>query len=307
MVGSVAVSSIGLGCNSFGTTYTTRVDLAGTRAVIDAAIDQGITLLDTADVYGDSEEFLGQVLQGRRDSVVIATKFGGRMGSDDHKGASARWIAAAVEDSLRRLQTDRIDLYQLHFPDPTTPIEETLGALDRLVRDGKVREIGCSNFSAEQIDEAASIAADGGLHPFVSAQNELSLLRARAAQDVAPACVRHGMGLLPYSPLSNGLLTGKYQAGSPPPEGTRLASLPAEVQTRSLSDRTFARLDALDGFAKAHDRSLLDLAMAWLLAVPSVASVIAGATRPEQVAANVAAGSWRLTPAEADEAAALAR
>ena len=269
--------------------------------MIDAAIDHGITLLDTADVYGDSEEFLGEVLRGRRDRVVLATKFGGRMGADERQGASARWIATAVEDSLRRLGTDTIDLYQLHHPDPATPIEETLGALDQLVGQGKVREIGCSNFSGEQIDDAAHVAAEGNLRPFVSAQNSLNVLRAGAVDDVLPACERHGMGVLPYSPLANGLLTGKYERGTPPGPDTRIGNLSEELQSRNLSERTFNRIAVLKEFAEKRDHTLLELAMAWLLAHPAVSSVIAGATRPEQVAANAATTSWHLSLDEAEE------
>ncbi|HEY3941373.1 MAG TPA: aldo/keto reductase [Acidimicrobiales bacterium] len=300
-IGSLSVSVVGLGCNNFGTTFGTHVDVAGTRAVVDAAIDHGITLLDTADVYGDSEAFLGEVLRGRRERVLIATKFGSPMGAEDRQGASARWIAIAVEDSLRRLGVETIDIYQLHRPDSGTPIEETLAALDKLVREGKVREIGHSNFSGAQIDQAAAAAEAGGFQPFASAQNELSVLRSRAVDDALAACARHGIGMLPYSPLANGLLTGKYRRGAPAGEETRLGHLSDDLQQRNLSDRMFDRVEALTRYAGDHGHSLLELAMSWLLAYPAVSSVIAGATKPEQVVANVEAVGWQLSPEEAEE------
>ncbi len=306
-IGSLTVSVVGLGCNSFGTTFGTPVDADGTARVVHAALDAGITLLDTADIYGESEVYVGKALGSRRDEVVLATKFGGQVDDDPtHKGAGARWIEEAVERSLRRLGTDRIDLYQLHFPDGETPVEETLTALDRLVRSGKVREIGSSNFSADQIDEAAKLAAQSGLAPFASAQNDLSLLRQRAAGDVVDACVRNDVALIPYSPLASGLLTGKYKRGEAPAEGTRLSHLPPEMQERSMSDKTFNRLERLEQFASDRGHTLTELAFGWLLAQPNLVSVIAGATRPEQVTANVAAATWKLTAAEADEAARLA-
>jgi aryl-alcohol dehydrogenase-like predicted oxidoreductase len=301
------VSVVGLGCNSFGTTFGTPVDAEGTARVVHAALDAGITLFDTADIYGESEVYVGKALGSRRDEIVLATKFGGQVDDDPtHKGASARWIEEAVERSLRRLGTDRIDLYQLHFPDGETPIEETLTALDRLVRSGKVREIGSSNFSGQQIDESTSIATELNLTRFASAQNDLSLLRQRAAEDVIPACVRNGVALIPYSPLASGLLTGKYKRGEAPAEGTRLSHLPAEMQERSMSDKTFGRLERLEQFARDHGHDLIELAFAWLLAQPNLVSVIAGATRPEQITANVAAAGWTMTAAEAEEASRLA-
>ena len=224
-----------------------------------------------------------------------------------HRGASARWIAEAVESSLRRLGTDRIDLYQLHMPDPDTPVEETLTALDQLVAAGKVLEIGCSNFSGDQIDEAANVSAEKGVTRFVSAQNDLSVLRARALDEVLPACERHDMVIIPYSPLASGLLTGKYRRGQAPAPDTRLAHLRPEQIERSLSDRTFGRLERLEEFAARHDRTLIELAFGWLLKQPRVVSVIAGATRPEQVEANAAAASWVLTSDELDEINVLAR
>ena len=293
-LGSLTVSVVGLGCNNFGM----RCDEARSTAVVNAALDAGITLFDTADMYGgtQSEEILGRALGSRRDDVVVATKFAGQVGDDPtHKGASARWITRAVEGSLRRLGTDRIDLYQQHMPDDSVPIEETLEALDGLVRAGKVREIGNSNFSAEQIDEAAATSARTGGAPFVSAQNELSLLRQRALRDVVPACERNGLAFLPYFPLASGLLTGKYERGAPPPAGTRLSMLPEERREQALSDARFDRVEKLTSVAADRGHTLLELAMAWLVAQPTLASVIAGATSPEQVAANTAAVSWRLT------------
>jgi aryl-alcohol dehydrogenase-like predicted oxidoreductase len=306
-LGQFEVSVVGLGCNNFGTTFGTPVDLDGTRAVVGAALDLGVNFFDTADVYGDSEEYLGKALAGHRDDVVLATKFGGQMGADlTHRGASARWIELAVEDSLRRLGTDRIDLYQLHGPDAGVSIDETLGALDRLVASGKVLEIGCSNFSAAQIDEAAAFADSSTVRPFVSAQNDLSVLRSRTLDEVVPACERHGLAVIPYSPLASGLLTGKYRRGQAPAANSRLAHLAQEQIDRSLSDKTFDRLERLEGYATARGHSLIELAFGWLLAQPSVASVIAGATRPEQVRANVEAAAWAMTSAEATEAGALA-
>lgn len=294
-LGSLSVSSVGLGCNNFGT----RCDERRSAEVVHAALDAGVTLFDTADVYGGggtSEEHLGKALQGRRDEVVIATKFANPM--DDaggRQGASARWIVTAVEDSLRRLGTDRIDLYQQHVPDDGVPIDETLRALDELVRAGKVVEIGHSNFSASMIDEAASVAAEQGLAPFVSAQNELSLLRRRVTDEVLPACDRHGLGMLPYFPLASGMLTGKYRRGEAPAPGSRLAGIPEERRAKALADKQFDVVERLEAFASERDHTLLELAFAWLLGLPAMASVIAGATTPEQVVANAAAADWALT------------
>jgi len=298
-LGQLEVSVVGLGSNSFGSGYfANAVDAAGTRAVVDAALDAGINFIDTADVYGDSEEFLGRALEGRWDQVVLATKFGSR------GGASAANIRECVEGSLRRLRTDHIDLYQIHRPDANVPIDETLAALDQLVAAGKVVEIGCSNFSVEQLDEASAVSATKELARFVSVQNELSVLRSRAADDVLPACERLDMAFIPYSPLVSGLLTGKYHRGEPPAADTRFAGLPAERVERSLSDRNFDRVDRLDEFARERGHSLIELAFGWLLAQPRVASVIAGATRPDQVRSNAAAASWVLTADEAAEASA---
>jgi aryl-alcohol dehydrogenase-like predicted oxidoreductase len=300
-VGELEVSIVGLGANNFGTTFGTPVDLEGTRAVVDAALEAGVNFIDTADVYGDSEEFLGRILAGRRDAVVVATKFGIRT------GATARVVAESVESSLRRLRTDRIDLFQLHGPDPNTPIAETLGALDEAVRAGKVREIGCSNFSVEQLEEAAAVSASENLRRFVSVQNELSVMRGKALTDVLPACERLDMAFIPYSPLASGLLTGKYRRDEAPAADTRLAHLSPEQVERSLSERTFDRLDRLGGFASDREHTLIELAFGWLLAEPRVASVIAGATTPDQVRANVSAATWVLTPEEAAQATDLAR
>jgi len=292
-IGKLDVSVVGLGCNNFGG----RIDEAASRRVVDAALDAGITLFDTADIYGGtrSEEYLGRALGTRRDDAVIATKFGGQIDEDRKGGASAAYIARAVEDSLRRLGTDRIDLYQLHFPDASTPFEETLGALDELVRAGKVLEIGGSNFSAEQIDETARISADRGLARFASIQNEYSLLRRGPERfGVLDACERNGIGFIPYFPLASGVLTGKYHRNEAPPDGTRLAGMPAERRDDALSDKVFDRVEALDAYARDRGHTLLELAIAWLLARPTVTSVIAGATKPEQATANAAAAAWTL-------------
>jgi aryl-alcohol dehydrogenase-like predicted oxidoreductase len=293
-IGQLEVSVTGLGCNNFGM----RCDEEQTAAVVAAALDAGITFFDTADVYGGqgrSEELLGKSLQGHRDEVVIATKFGAPMGGDgDRQGASRRWIAAAVEDSLRRLGTDRIDLYQLHFPDQDTPIADTLDALDELVREGKVREIGCSNFSSAQLEEAGRTAADKGTARFVSVQNEYSLLNRRPEKNVLPACEASELAFLPYFPLAHGLLTGKYAQGTPPAEGTRLAGMPEERREQVMTEERLAVVDELKAFAGSRGHTVAELAFAWLLAHPPVASVIAGATRPEQVRANAAASAWEL-------------
>jgi aryl-alcohol dehydrogenase-like predicted oxidoreductase len=299
-IGSLDASVVGLGCNNFGG----RIDETATKRVVDAALDTGITLFDTADIYGGtrSEEFLGRTLGARRDRALIATKFGGPIDDERKGGASAAYIASACDDSLRRLGTDRIDLYQVHFPDQATPLEETLGALDALVRAGKVREIGCSNFSAELIDESARISAEAGWARFVSVQNEYSLLRrGPEKQGVLEACARHDVAFIPYFPLASGVLTGKYKRGAAPPAGTRLAGMPAERQEQALSEAVMNRVEALDGWAEAQGRTLLELAFAWLLAKSVVASVIAGATKPEQVAANAAAGGLVLTDADMAE------
>lgn len=303
-IGTIDVSIVGIGCNNFGA----RVDEAGTGAVVNAALDAGINFFDTADIYGesDSEVFLGRALRARRDEAVIATKFGMEVQGDPARsGGSARWIRIAVEDSLRRLGTDRIDLYQFHRPDDATPIDETLAALDDLVRAGKVREIGHSNFDGAQTETAEDVAQARGLSRFVSAQNQWSLLHPEMEPGVLEACRARGLALLPYFPLASGMLTGKYQRGIEPPPGTRLATAPAARREMYLSARIFDAVDRLTEFASQRGHSLLELAFAWLLAHDEVASVIAGATRPEQVLANAAAASWRLDPLDMSDMAAL--
>ena len=299
-IGSLDASVVGLGCNNFGG----RIDEAATKKVVDAALTAGVTLFDTADIYGGtlSEEFLGRSLGAKRDQVLIATKFGGPIDDERKGGASDKYIHRAVEDSLSRLGTDRIDLYQLHFPDQHTMLEETLAALDELVRAGKVLEIGCSNFSEELIEESERISADAESARFVSVQNEYSLLRRLPEQNgVLDACAKFGVAFIPYFPLASGALTGKYKRGEAAPEGTRLANVPAERRDAALSDKNFDRIEALDGWAQDHGHTLLELAFAWLLAHQPVASVIAGATKVEQVHANAAAANWTLTPAEVAE------
>ena len=303
-IGSLTVSLVGLGCNNFGG----RIDEAQTQAVVDAARDAGITLFDTADIYGGtrSEVLLGQALGGHRDEVVIATKFGGPV-AEGKGGAKPDYVKEACEASLRRLGTDRIDLYQLHFPDDSTPIEDTLGALHELVAEGKVREIGCSNFDGTRLDASQSASADRGITRFVSVQNQLSLLDRRQEADTIAACERHGLGILPYFPLASGMLTGKYRRDAEPPEGTRLAGMPAERREKAMGDKTFDIVEALTGFAESRGHTLLELAMSWLATMPAMASVIAGATRPEQVRANAEAIGWKLTDDERSEVDRLTR
>ena len=298
------VSAIGLGCNNFGM----RIDQAATDAVVAAALDAGVNFFDTADIYGGlkSEVMLGQALGARRAEVIVATKFANPTGArPDQRGGSRGYVVKAVEASLKRLGTDYIDLYQMHLPDADTPIEETLRALDDLITAGKVRYIGNSNFAGWQIADADWIARGEHLNRFVSAQNNFSLLERKVEFEVIPACQRFGLGLLPFFPLASGLLTGKYRRGEAPAEGTRLAAWGARG-AQALSERNFDRIEALTAYAEARGHSLLDLAFAWLLGHPVVSSVIAGATRPEQVQANVATAAWRLTPAEVAEVSALA-
>jgi aryl-alcohol dehydrogenase-like predicted oxidoreductase len=299
------VSAVGLGCNNLGG----RLDRDGTMRLIPAAIDLGITLFDTADSYpvgkpGVSETLLGEALGSRRKEVVIATKFANVMGPGDMmRGGSRRWIMAAVEGSLRRLGTDWIDLYQMHFPDPATPIEETLRALDDLIHAGKVRYIGCSNFAGWQIATARAAARELGRNAFASDQDEYSLLVREVEREILPAARASGMGFLPYFPLASGFLTGKYRRNQPMPEGARITA--AKVfQDNFLTDENWAILERLEDFAATRGRTLLDLAVSWLLANPTVSSVIAGATAPGQVKANVAAAGWKLT---ADDMAAIDR
>jgi aryl-alcohol dehydrogenase-like predicted oxidoreductase len=299
------VSTIGLGCNNFGG----RLDLEGTRAVIHAAFDHGITLFDTADVYGNqggSEELMGQVLGDRRKDIVLASKFGLPMDGENGrlKGGSRRYIMSAVEASLKRLKTDYLDLYQYHKPDPLTPTEETLRALDDLVKQGKVRYIGCSNLPGWQVVEAQWTSKHLGLESFVSCQDEYSLLVRKAEQDVAPVAARYGMGLLPYFPLASGMLTGKYKRGAPTPAGTRMAG--TDRYARYLTDSSFDVVEKLESYAKARGHTLVELAFSWLLAKSPVSSVIAGATKPEQIAQNVKAGDWALSAGEIQEIEAIA-
>jgi aryl-alcohol dehydrogenase-like predicted oxidoreductase len=291
----LTVSVIGLGGNNFGG----RIGLEETRSVVDAAVDCGVTLIDTADIYGNhggSEELLGQVLAGRREHVVLATKFGMDMGDGTVARGSRSYIRRAVEASLRRLQTDYIDLYQYHAPDGVTPLEETLATLDDLITDGKVRYIGSSNFSGWQIADADWIARTQHQARFVSAQNHYNLLQRGAEHEVIPSCVNRGVGVLPYFPLANGLLTGKYRRGQAPPRGTRLTGRASE-----LTDDVFDKMEALERFGAERGRSLLDVAIAGLAAMPGIASVIAGATKPEQARANAAASAWELSSDELDK------
>lgn len=288
----LTVSVIGLGGNNFGG----RIGLEETRSVVDAAIDCGVTLLDTADVYGNhggSEELLGKVLAGRRERVVLATKFGMDMGDGTVARGSRTYIRRAVEISLRRLQTDYIDLYQYHAPDGITPLAETLATLDDLVTEGKVRYIGSSNFAGWQIADADWISSTQHQCRFISAQNHYNLLQRDAEQEVIPSCANRGVGVLPYFPLANGLLTGKYRRGQAPPRGTRLAGRESE-----LTGDVFDKLEALERFGEKHGHALLDVAIAGLAAMPAIASVIAGATKPEQVRANATAGEWELSSEE---------
>ena len=284
------MSVVGLGCNNFGG----RIDADATDAVVGAALDEGITLYDTADVYGDtrSEELLGRALGRHRDEVVIATKFGIARG-ELTGGASPQYVRTAAEASLRRLGTDYIDLYQLHRPDPEVPIADTLGALAELVEAGKVREIGCSNFDAGQLDEAAATASERGFAAFASVQNHYSLLEREPEVEVLDACARLGLGLLPYFPLANGLLTGKYRPGEPPPDGSRLAE-DDERRKREMSDERMAVVARLAEVAASVPCTLVELAFAWLLSHDAVPSVIAGATRPEQVRQNAATADVEL-------------
>jgi len=299
----LVVSVVGLGCNNFGR----QLDLDGTQAVVDAAIDAGITLFDTADIYGSrrgaSEELLGTVLKGRRSEIVLATKFGMNMdglnGADHGARGSRSYIMRAVEASLRRLNTDYLDLYQIHTPDSATPIDETLSALDDLVRSGKVRYLGNSNFAGWQIADADWTARTEGCTPFISAQNQYSLLHRDPEAEVLPACQRFGLGFLPFFPLHSGLLSGKYRRGEKPAEGTRLA---LDRYQRFLAGADWDKIEALSAFGAERGHSLVEVAIAGLATRPAVGSVIAGATTPDQIRANAKAGSWQLT---ADDITAL--
>lgn len=298
-IGTLEVSVIGLGCNNFGG----RIDFDRSAEVVSAALDNGITFFDTADIYGStkSEEFLGRALGKRRDDVVVATKFGMKV-DDDRHGAKPDYVVRALDDSLRRLDTDCIDLYYLHAPDAETPIADTLGALDACVKAGKVREIGCSNFSAAQLRDAQDAAGDGAR--FVAVQNEYSLLQREPEREVLPEAAREGLAFVPYFPLASGLLTGKYRKGETPPPGGRLSGMPAE-HFAALNDR-LSIVEQLTTFAEKRGHSVLELAMSWLLGRPAVASVIAGATTRAQVEANAAAGDWVLDEDESREVDTLA-
>lgn len=293
-IGSLEVSAVGLGCNNFGM----RIDAVQTERVVGAALDAGINFFDTAEVYarGQSEEFLGRALGLRRSEAIIASKFG-HPGSGPESGGRPEQVRKALERTLRRLGTDYMDLYQMHRPDPNVPIAETLGVLDELVKAGKVREIGSSNFSADQIRKAAEVGQEGAAR-FVSVQNEYSLLNRQPESGVLAECERSGVAFIPYFPLANGLLTGKYRKGQPVPGGTRLAGGPP---SRLLTDENLDMVERLVAFSESRGHTLLELAFSWLLSRPTVASVIAGATRPEQVHANAAAANWILSDADQSE------
>jgi aryl-alcohol dehydrogenase-like predicted oxidoreductase len=296
-------SIIGLGCNNFGMT----IDLEATRAVLNTAFEVGINFFDTADMYGGtkSETFIGEILGPHRKEIVLATKFGGiaKNSKTGERWGAKEYITKCIDASLKRLQTDYIDLYQMHYPDPNTPVEETLGILNDLVKQGKVRAIGHSNFTGAQIDESAAQAKAKSTAAFVTAQNEWSLLNRAAEQDVIPACDRQQVGQLPYFPIANGLLSGKYRRGEALPPGSRLDKL--DFFKSWANDDNFNKIEKLEAFAKSRSRSLLELAMSWLASQPCVTSVIAGATKSEQVRSNAAAASWRLSAAELAEVNAL--
>ncbi|HSS10219.1 MAG TPA: aldo/keto reductase [Acidimicrobiales bacterium] len=299
-IGSLEVSAVGLGCNNFGM----RIDEAASAGVLHAALDHGITCIDTADVYGgtNSETWIGAHLDKRRDEAVIVTKFGSALGPDQPGGARPDYVREAAEASLRRLQTDRIDLYLLHRPDPNTPIRDTLSAMNELVSEGKVREIGCSNFSAQQLREADAAVVEGAAR-FITVQNHYNLLRRRDDAEVVPACEELGIGYMPYFPLASGMLTGKYHRGETAPAGTRLGWM-GDSASGLLTDRNFEFVEQLSAWAEARGHSVGELAIAWLASQPAFNSVIAGATRPEQVAENAKAGEWVLA---ADEVAEVGR
>jgi aryl-alcohol dehydrogenase-like predicted oxidoreductase len=293
------VSAVGLGCNNFGM----RIDKEKSAEVVGRALELGINFFDTADIYGgtQSEQFLGEALGERRQHVIVATKFGGPTGEGPgNRGGSRGYIMQAVEASLRRLNTDYIDLYQYHFPDLNTPIEESLRAMDDLVRSGKVRYIGSSNMSSWQAVEAHWVTTSEHLNPFITAQNEYSLIDRRAERELVPACRKYGIGLLPYFPLASGLLTGKYSRGETPADDTRIGAWGARGE-RLLTDRNFDVVEGLQKFAAERDKSLLDIAIGWLASQEVVSSVIAGATKPEQVEQNAAAADLHLSPEELAE------
>jgi aryl-alcohol dehydrogenase-like predicted oxidoreductase len=297
-IGSIPVPLAGIGCNNFGR----RIDEDRARQVVDAAFEVGATLFDTADLYGDghSEEFLGKALRSRRDEAVIVSKFGMRTPPDGLSGGDPLWVARACDESLTRLATDRIDVYLLHTPDESTPIADTLSTMSRLVDLGKVREIGCSNFSADQLDEAEEAATEKGVRRFVTVQNEYSLLAREAREEVLPPCRRLGLGFMPYFPLASGLLTGKYRRGQPPPPGTRMAG--RDGWAEFLTDERFDVVERLTEFAEQHGHTILELAMSWLATQREIATVIAGATSAEHVRENAAAvEAWRLSDDELGE------
>ncbi|SDP96114.1 Predicted oxidoreductase [Actinopolyspora xinjiangensis] len=300
----LVVSAVGLGCNNLGRPGTTTESPRGAQSVVNRALDSGITFFDVADVYGSprgrSEELLGQALRGHRDHAVIATKFGmdmqGSNGPDFEARGSRRYVRRAVEASLRRLDTDWIDLYQLHRSDPLTPLDETLSVLDDLVREGKIRYVGHCNLAGWQTTDASWTASHRGLTGPVSAQIHYSLLEREAEREVIPACAKFGVGLIPYFPLANGLLTGKYQQGQEPPAGSRLSG-----RERLLADAPWERIERLREFAGKREISMIAVAVGWLAAQPTVGSVISGATSPEQVETNASAGQWRPSQADLDE------
>ena len=296
----LSVSLVGLGCNNFGG----RIDVDETRAVVDRALDLGINFFDTADVYGNrggSEDCLGEVMGDRRKDIILATKFAMPMSDDPAmRGASRAYIVKACEASLKRLKTDWIDLYQVHQPDADAPADETMGALDDLIKQGKVRHIGSSNYSADQLDEAQNAATGNGWAGFVSCQDHYSLLARDIDDDLLSAITRRDLGLLPYFPLASGFLTGKYTRANPPPKGTRMANMP-KLAERYMTEKNWDVVEALEAFAKKYGRSLLELAFAWLAARPNVSSVIAGATRPDQVSQNAAAVGWTLSATDMAE------
>jgi aryl-alcohol dehydrogenase-like predicted oxidoreductase len=300
---NLRVSSLGLGCNNFGV----RLDPAAARSIVHAALDAGITVFDTADIYGlrgGSESILGEALGARRKDVVLVTKFGLPMDDEAQlKGGSARYIATAIEASLKRLKTDWIDLYYLHRPDPTTPIEETLRALDSLIAQGKVRYIGCSNMSASQLVEAQRISQANGLQRFIACQDQYNLLSRQLEAKIIPAIESHRLALMPYFPLASGMLTGKYAFGAPIPAGSRMSY--QRYSDRFLNDENFHIVEKLREFCARRNRSLVELAFGWLLSKPVIGCVIAGASTPEQIQQNVAAIDWRLDAAEMAEVARL--
>ncbi len=304
-IGALPASVVGLGCNNFGMT----IDAEASRAVVEAALDAGINYFDTAEIYGGgkSEEFLGAALAGHRDEVIVASKFGhAKFLPEGQRGGEPAWIRRCLEGSLQRLGTDRIDHYQIHTPDPETPHEDTLGTLAELREEGKITEIGCSNFSAEMIDATAEAATGIGVANYASVQNHYSVLT-RAVEDegVVAACDRAGMAVVPFFPLESGLLTGKY-AGAARPEGARLTTMKGRTWDLFLREENVAATDRLTEYATERGHSILELAISWLVSNPAVASVICGATKPAQIDANVAAAGWAMTPAQRAEIAALA-